>query len=319
MTQQRKKLLIDTDPGVDDAMAILAAFNSPEVEVIGLTTVFGNVYTQTATRNAFKLLELAEMTQVPVAEGAHVTLNGTPKTWVADFVHGTDGFGNINIDIAEGTKWSGCAAEFIVQTVRENPGEVSILALGPLTNIAIAMQLDSSVARNAAEIVVLGGAFFVNGNVNPAAEANMYGDPEAADFVLGQGGNIKIVGLDVTHSCQFTGTELRGLQDRGRFGTFLSEITAFYLKYHKDSYDMDSVYVHDPSALAAVLQPALFTWRFGQVRVLTESVATGMTVMDVGLKRWNNPHGWTDRANVQVAVAVNAAKTTTMLLERMAA
>ena len=87
----------------------------------------------------------------------------------------------------------------------------------------------------------------------------------------------------------------------------------------RDSYDMDSVYVHDPSALAAVLQPSLFTWRSGQVRVLTESVATGMTVMDVGLKRWNNPHGWTDRANVQVAVAVNAAETTTMLLKRMAA
>ncbi|CAL5223594.1 g6133 [Coccomyxa viridis] len=318
MSPTRKKLIIDTDPGIDDAMAILTAMNSEEVEVIGLTTVFGNVYTDTATKNAFKILEVAGKSQIPVAEGAHDTFAGIKKDWVPDFVHGDDGFGNMNFPEVQGVKYPGSAADFLIETVAGQPGEVVVLALGPLTNVALAMQKDPAFAENVGELVILGGAFFVNGNVNPATEANFFGDPEAADFVLSQPAKTRIVGLDITHSCTFTGPELTGLHGKGRFGTFLSSITAFYLKYHRDSYDMDAVYVHDPAALAVVLRPSLFTWRTGQIRVLTESVARGMSVMDTGLKRWNRPHAWTDRPRVQVAVAVNAKAVTEMLLQRMA-
>ncbi|KAL2903999.1 putative uridine nucleosidase 2 [Bienertia sinuspersici] len=170
---RKKKLIIDTDPGIDDAMAIFVALQSPEVEVIGLTTIYGNVYTTLATRNALHLLEVAERSDIPVAEGSHVTITKGTKLRIADFVHGADGLGNQNFPPPKGKPIEQSAADFLVEQANKYPGEVTLVALGPLTNVALAIQLDPEFAKNIGNIVILGGAFAVNGNVNPAAEANV--------------------------------------------------------------------------------------------------------------------------------------------------
>jgi hypothetical protein len=169
---RRDRIIIDTDPGIDDSMTILMAFEEPSVEIIGLTTIFGNVTTEYATRNALLLCERAGHPEVPVAEGSPEPLKGgIPR--VADFVHGSDGLGNLFLPAPSTKKVEESAAEFLVNKVSQFPGEISVLALGPLTNVALAIKKDSSFASKVKKIVVLGGAFFAAGNVNPAAEANV--------------------------------------------------------------------------------------------------------------------------------------------------
>ncbi|CAN4117280.1 unnamed protein product [Withania somnifera] len=170
--KQREKIIIDTDPGIDDSMTILMAFQTPEVEIIGLTTIFGNVTTKDATRNVLLLCEAAGYPDVPVAEGSPEPLKGGEPR-VADFVHGSDGLGNLFLPSPNSKKIDKSASEFLVEKVSEYPGEVSILALGPLTNLALAVKRDSTFASKVKRVVVLGGSFFALGNVNPAAEANV--------------------------------------------------------------------------------------------------------------------------------------------------
>lgn len=241
-------------------MAILSAFNSDEVEVIGLTTIYGNVPTEMATRNAIFLKNLAGRPDVPVYRGSKTSLRGVAKDRIADFVHGTDGFGNTSQKPAVGDADPGSAAEFIVKVANEYPGEVVILALAPLTNIALALQLDPNlgdtlVRRRGAKsrswlciashvylyfllrmqknIVVLGGSIGLNGNVNPAAEANIFGDPDAANIVFSRVTKCHLLGLDCTHQCILSTSEIDEMKGKGSYGTFLHDITQFYLKYHR--------------------------------------------------------------------------------------
>uniref|UniRef100_A0A0D2ZTZ8 Inosine/uridine-preferring nucleoside hydrolase domain-containing protein n=1 Tax=Brassica oleracea var. oleracea TaxID=109376 RepID=A0A0D2ZTZ8_BRAOL len=164
----RKKIIIDTDPGIDDAMAIFVALKSPEVDVIGLTTIYGNVYTTLATRNALHLLEVAGRTDIPVAEGTHKTI--LVYLCSVTFIYG---LGNQNFPPPEGQPIEKSAPEFLVEQAKLHPGEITVVALGPLTNIALAVQLDPEFSKNVGQIVLLGGSFAVNGNVNPASEANV--------------------------------------------------------------------------------------------------------------------------------------------------
>ncbi|KAL3358133.1 hypothetical protein AABB24_015332 [Solanum stoloniferum] len=247
--KQREKIIIDTDPGIDDSMTILMAFQTPEVEIIGLTTIFGNVTIKNATRNA-------------------LLLGGEPR--VADFVHGSDGLGNLFLPSPNSKKIDKSASEFLVEKVCEYPGEVSILALGPLTNLALAVKRDSTFASKVKRVVVLGGSFFALGNVNPAAEANIHGDPEAADVVFTSGANIDVVGINIT-----TQVKLKG------------------------------IFLHDPVSFAALVRPDLFTFKKGVVRVETQGICIGHTLMDQGLKKWNTSNPWTDYSPVSVAWTVD--------------
>eukprot|EP00854_Cymbomonas_tetramitiformis_P013832 gene13832-16347_t len=214
-----KKIIIDTDPGVDDTMAILLAFNSPEVEVIGLTTMCA--FTSSNPRNLTKLRELTEWntlcelagkSHIPVAQGADRQLRGNVKERIATFVHGDDGLGNTGEPFPTGKAVAEDAADFLAHHCRDAPGEITIVALGPLTNLALAMQRDAEFPKNAAEIVVLGGALFCNGNVNPAAEANIFGDPDAADLVFTSGGLVTLIGLDVTQKTVMMAAEVDELK-----------------------------------------------------------------------------------------------------------
>ncbi|CAJ1886232.1 unnamed protein product [Sphenostylis stenocarpa] len=300
-----EKLIIDTDPGIDDSMAILMAFQSPEVEVLGLTTVFGNTTTELSTLNALLLCEIAGRENLPVAEGSSEPLKGgTPR--VADFVHGEDGLGNTFLPPPKGKKIELSACEFLVEKVSEYPGEVSVLALGPLTNVALAIKRDSSFASKVKRIVILGGSFFALGNVNPAAEANIYGDPEAADIVFTCGANIVVVGINITTQVQFTDADLLQLKEsKGKYAPFLSDICKFYRDWHVKSDCVHGIFLHDPVSFVALVRPDLFTFKEGVVRVETQGICVGHTLLDQGLKNWPSSNPWTGYSPVSVAWTVN--------------
>lgn len=318
MATEPKKIIIDTDPGIDDAMAIFLALRSPEVEVIGLTTIYGNVYTTLATRNALHLLEVAGRTDIPVAEGSHVTITKGTKLRIADFVHGADGLGNQNFDPPKGKPVEQSAAAFLVEQAKLHPGKVTVVALGPLTNIALAIELDPEFCKNIGQIVLLGGAFSVNGNVNPAAEANIFGDPDAADIVFTCGADILAVGINVTHQVVLTDAERDKLiQSNGKFAQYLCKILEVYFSYHQEAYSMRGVYLHDPTALLAAVNPSLLTYTEGAVRVQTTGITRGLTLLYDKQKRFGEVTEWTDKPTVKVAVTVDAPTVVKLLMERL--
>ncbi|MEO0530356.1 MAG: nucleoside hydrolase, partial [Planctomycetota bacterium] len=188
--------LIDTDPGIDDAMAIVYALSDPQIELVGLTTVFGNVPVATATQNALNLLALTGHA-VPVAQGA-----AAPRTQPVkphpDFVHGTGGFGEVQLPREPSTAHAADAADFIIQALRMSPGEITLIPVGPLTNLAEALDRAPEIAGLARDVVIMGGALACPGNVSPVAEANIWNDPHAADVVFAADWPMRMIGLDVT-------------------------------------------------------------------------------------------------------------------------
>ncbi|KAH6834881.1 uridine-ribohydrolase 2 [Perilla frutescens var. hirtella] len=351
--EEPKKIIIDTDPGVDDAMAIFVALQSPEVEVIGLTTIYGNVYTTLATRNALHLvslslslnyivfsfweiavemldlmgaavrssdtsLEIAGRTDIPVAEGSHVTITVCTKLRIADFVHGTDGLGNQNFPPPKGAPIKQSAAEFLVKQTNLYPGKVTVVALGPLTNIALAIQSDPEFVKNVGQIVLLGGAFSVNGNVNPAAEANIFGDPDAADIVFTSGADILAIGINVTHQVVLTDADQDKLaESSGKLAQYMCKILDVYFSYHHDAYSTKGVYLHDPTTVLAAVDPSLITYVEGAVRVQTVGITRGLTLFYNKQKRFAEVTEWSDKPSVKVAVTVNAPEVVKLVMERL--
>ncbi|XP_055801758.1 probable uridine nucleosidase 2 [Solanum dulcamara] len=318
MAAQPQKIIIDTDPGIDDAMAIFVALQSPEVEVIGLTTIYGNVYTTLATRNALHLLDVAGRTDIPVAEGSHVTITKGTKLRIADFVHGTDGLGNQNFPAPNGKPIEHNAADFLIQQASLYPGKVTVVALGPLTNIALAIQSDPDFVKNIGQIVVLGGAFSVNGNVNPAAEANIFGDPDAADIVFTSGADVLAVGINVTHQVVLSDFDRDELaKSNGKYAKYLDKILGVYFGYHHDAYSTKGVYLHDPTALLAAVDPSLITYTEGVVRVQTIGITRGLTLFYNKQKRFAEFTEWSDKPSVKVAVTVDAPRVLKLVMERL--
>ncbi|KAM2638573.1 hypothetical protein EV2_026599 [Malus domestica] len=316
--KETKKIIIDTDPGIDDAMAIFVALQSPEVQVIGLTTIYGNVYTTLATRNALHLLEVAGRIDIPVAEGSHVTITKGTKLRIADFVHGADGLGNQNFPPPKGKPIEQSAAAFLVEQASLYPGKVTVVALGPLTNIALATQLDPEFAKNIGQIILLGGAFAVNGNVNPAAEANIFGDPDAADMVFTCGADILAMGINVTHQVVLTDADREKLaMSNGKFAQYLCKILDVYFSYHHDAYSTKGVYLHDPAVVVAAVDPSLFTYTEGVVRVQTNSITRGLTILYNKQKRFGEVTEWCDKPTVKVAVTVDAHTVVKLVMERL--
>ncbi len=301
-----KKIIIDTDPGIDDAMAILFALNSPEIELLGLTTIFGNVHTTQATQNALRLLEFAGHHAVPVAHGAEQPLYGNFSE-VADFVHGANGLGDIPHDNPQGQPDPRSAAQFIVDTVMAAPGEVTLVPIGPLTNIALALAIEPRIVHNVAEVVVMGGAATVSGNVNPAAEANIYNDPHAADRVFtARWPMLTMVGLDVTEQVIMDEAYLHALAVT-RTGAYIEEISRFYLDFYERSNGLRMCHTHDPSAIAYVIDSTLFRARVGPMRVISDGLARGQTLWD-RRQHWYGPHAWTNCPAISVCVEVEAER-----------
>jgi inosine-uridine nucleoside N-ribohydrolase len=270
------KLIIDTDPGVDDAMAILYAAVHPGLELIGLTSVFGNVPVATATRNALFLAEMAGL-DIPVAEGAAVPLV-QPLPPHPDFVHGIEGFGNLAPVRPKGRADPCSAARFLCEVCAAHPGEVTICAVGSLTNLAAALALDPGLARNVARVVVMGGAVTCPGNVNANAEANIWNDPHAAEIVFGAGWPVTLVGLDVTEQVRCTPGDFAGLARAAPvIGGFLDRAVQFYFDFHRSKHDLDGCHMHDPTAVIEITDPGLFEVREAPVAVTLEGEAAGRT------------------------------------------
>lgn len=274
-----KKILIDTDPGIDDAMAIHLAFAHPNLEVVGLTTVFGNVHTNTATRNALRLVEMAGV-ECPVAHGAEVP-QVQPLHPPADFVHGAEGFGTVPANEPSGSPDPRTAAQFIVETINAHPGKITLCPIGPLTNIAAALRLDPGIRSKVAEVVIMGGAVETSGNVSEYAEANIWNDPHAAAEVFAADWPVMLVGLDVTERSRCTPEDFSELAVASPdIGGFLNEAVQYYFAFHRQKGVMDGCFMHDPSAVLAVDDPGLFAGRAIPVRVVTEGPQIGRTIAD---------------------------------------
>lgn len=302
-----KKIIIDTDPGIDDAMAILFALGVPGLEVVGLTTIFGNVETALATQNALHLLEFAGVPQIPVAQGATRPLS-IPFRGPAAFVHGVDGLGETAQAVPTTKAVNQSAAQFMVEMVMAHPGEITLVPIGPLTNLALALMLEPRIVQQVAEVVIMGGAATVNGNVNPAAEANIHNDPHAADLVFTAGWPITMVGLDVTTKVMMDEPYLASLcTPRCKTGSYIYDICRFYLDFHHRTHEFYALHTHDPSAIAYVIDPTLFQTQRGVIRVLTEGIARGQTVFD-RRGHWSRPNEWSTHLPTNVCLDVDAER-----------
>lgn len=313
-----QKVIVDTDPGVDDAMAIFFALQSPELDVIGLTTIFGNVHTELATTNALRLLEIADRTDIPVVKGADNALAG-PFKGPVPYVHGDDGQGNVHLPPPRTRALDITAAEFIIAQVMDAPGEITLAPLGPLTNIALALHLEPRIAEHVREVVLMGGNALGPGNATPAAEANIHNDPEAADAVFGAGWPVTMVGLDVTHKVNMTSEHLaRYAASRHPLAQHIARIVPFYRDFFQQTYPgLDGIYVHDSSAIAYLIDPALFTVERWPVRVEMQGFGRGKTWPAFPHAELGLLPPWQDRPLVNVCVDVDGAGVVDLELRRL--
>jgi inosine-uridine nucleoside N-ribohydrolase len=312
-----RKILIDTDPGIDDAMAIFYALASPELDVVGLTTIFGNATTDVATVNALRLLEIADRSDIPVARGAQRPL-AMDFIGPADFVHGDDGQGNLFLPPPLSSPLPLDAARFIVETVMAAPGEITLVPLGPLTNVALAMLLEPRLCDALAGIVLMGGAAFVDGNATPAAEANIHNDPEAADIVFGATCPVVMCGLDVTERTVMTDADIAAMSaiDNPR-ARHLAAIVPFYVTFYRSVGLADGIYVHDSTTISYLLAPELYTTVAHPVRVdCGHSFSRGKTLA----ARYVSDHtpAWQQRPSTTICVGVDGPAAVKLELERLA-
>lgn len=279
------RVIFDTDPGVDDAMALCFAMAHPRIDLVGITTVYGNVTVAQATTNALHLTELAGR-KIPVAQGASAP-------WVKqgeappDYIHGADGLGNLpSRHAASGaTLDSRSAAQFMVDAAREQPGQITLVPVGPLTNIAAALALEPQLPKLVKSIVLMGGAARVGGNVSPVAEANIWNDPHAADAVLTAGFDLTMVGLDVTYQVVIPVTlfEKFAVQHKHPLMDTLLHAVRFYARFYATRYpDLKlnpGCFGHDVLAFIALLHPELFSFAQGRLRCVSEGIAQGQTIL----------------------------------------
>ncbi len=306
-----RKILIDTDPGIDDTMAILLALRSPELEVVGLSAVFGNTRVEMTAQNALRLVELEGHGDIPVAKGAGVPMV-IPVKALGTHVHGDDGMGNTNPPPPKGRLMDIPAAEFIVEMILANPGEITLVPVGPLTNIGLALRLEPRIVGLVKEVVIMGGSAYARGNATPVAEANINNDPHAASLVFSAGWPLTMVGLDVTTKTIMTRDYLEAL---GRVGnpatTFFARILPVYQAYFDKFYGMGgSIHTHDPSAIAYLIDPGLFKTQRMPVYVETIGQCAGETVPDPH-------HQWLKEPEVNVCMDVDSDRVLALIKERM--
>ena len=277
-----RKIIIDTDPGQDDAVAILLALASPEeIEVLGITTVAGNVPLELTTKNARIVCELAGKPDTRVFAGCDRPLGRDLVT--AEHVHGKTGLDGPTLPEPTMPLQDRHAVDFIIDTLREEPeGSVTLCPLGPLTNIATALDRAPDIAPRIKEIVLMGGAYFEVGNITPAAEFNIYVDPEAAKQVFDCGAPITVMPLDVTHKALVTKPRNDAFRALGTpAGVAVAEMTDFFERFDKEKYGSEGAPLHDPCVTAYLIKPELFSGRHINVEIETTSELTlGMTVAD---------------------------------------
>jgi inosine-uridine nucleoside N-ribohydrolase len=301
-------ILIDCDPGHDDAMALLLALASPELELLGVTTVHGNQTLDKTTVNALRVLELAGRGDVAVAAGADRPLTREPK--VAASVHGESGLDGPDLPAPVNSPVAQHAVDFLAERLNAADRPVTLIPTGPLTNVALLLAQHPDVAANIERIVLMGGAI-AEGNVTPAAEFNIWVDPEAAARVFASGLDVTMVGLDVTHRALMTPAHADTLRASGRIGTVVAELWAFYHQFHVRVYDFPGTPIHDALAVAHVIRDDLLRTERRNVEIdCASELCRGRTVVDLWQVSGREP-------NAHVAVEVDGAAFLDLLVERI--
>jgi len=303
-------VILDTDVGIDDALALFLALSSPEIELEAITTVNGNVPVEVGTRNVLALLELAGRTDIPVARGCDRPL--VRPAIDAKHIHGDNGLGNAVLAEPHITPVAQHAVDLLSERIMAKPHKITLVCIGPLTNVALALRREPRIADAIYEVVIMGGALRVHGNVTPAAEYNIYADPHAAHIVLHGGWPIRLVSLDVTTVTLLKPEQIANLPDNP-----VTELIKYMTDYSfRFSAALDNAHgfpMHDPLCVGAVLQSDLIAWQPAYVDVeLADSVTLGATVAQFDAH--NRPHGL--HSNVHASVGVEAGQFVQLFLER---
>ncbi len=305
-----RRIILDTDPGIDDALALLLALASPEIQLEAVTTVSGNVHVDLTTRNALALLELVGRGDIPVARGSSWPLVRKPVD--AAFVHGRNGLGEVELPEPRLRPVGKHAVDVIIETVLSAPGEISLVPIGPLTNIALAARREPAIIQQVREVVIMGGALLVPGNDTPSAEFNIYADPHAAHIVLHAGWPVRLVALDVTMQTRMQREQVdRLVSSGGEVMRTLKHMLDYYFDVFGPAYGVTAFHMHDPLALAAAFRPELLRWESMYVDVeLQGSLTLGETVAYFGRPNVPPP-------NVLAAVGVDAGHFIQLFLKRI--
>lgn len=272
------KVIFDTDPGIDDAMALLYLNALPETELLGITTIHGNAPIEVCTRNALFLCDRYDI-DVPVYRGPAQGITGTIPEEYPDFVHGADGLGELG-QIATTRPLGGMsAAEYLVDAAKCQPGAITLLAVGRLTNLALALEAEPDFQDLVKDVIIMGGTIKSPGNVTPWAEANIIGDPEAASIVFNSRLKLTLVGLDVTSATRMTMRYVETLLPRNSaLSTFLVAMNSYYAEFYRTSEGASDFPVHDPSAVAYLDDPSIFDTRVGTLQCVLEGKERGRTL-----------------------------------------
>jgi len=304
----KRKIILDCDPGHDDAIAILLAAGNPSIELVGITTVAGNAEVEKTTINALKVCEIANIPQVPVTKGAGQPLVRERET--APDIHGDSGMDGPVLPEPTKTAAEGHAVDYIIRTLLESDGDISLVPVGPLTNIAMAMRKEPRILPKIQEIVIMGGGMF--GNKTPAAEFNIYVDAEAAKVVFESGVPITMMGLDLTHQALATPDICDRIGAVGnRVSDFIVELLQFFAGTYKEVFDFDGAPIHDACCVAYCIDPSAFECKLLRVDIETKGeFSYGMTVVDLLGVTGRKP-------NVKVALKLDQDKFWNLLIDSL--
>lgn len=310
MCMASRRILIDTDPGIDDALAILLALASPEVQVEGLTVVHGNCSSWQGAQNALAVLELAHAAEIPVAVGCDRPL--VQPSLLAPETHGESGLGYARLPAPATPLHPMHAVDFLIERLLAAPGEITLVCIGPLTNLALAMRREPRIIPAIAELIIMGGAIRHQGNTTPLAEFNVYVDPHAAHIVYHSGVPLTLVPLDVTYQCILTpGDVARLLKIASPIPRFIADATRFYMEFHDAYQKIEGCVINDPLALALLFAPELCVYEEHFVDVdIQGGVSMGKTFADFYRMTGNPP-------NMKVALGVRGRDFIELFIERM--
>ena len=310
MTNMPTRILFDTDPGIDDACAILLALASPELSVEGLSVVHGNCSLDQATTNALSVLELAQAGAIPVARGCALPL--VQPSLLAPETHGNTGLGYAQLPEPRARPVVQHGSDFLIEKILSSPGEITLVAIGPLTNVALAIRQEPRIVPAIKELIIMGGAIRYEGNTTALAEFNTYVDPHAAHIVYHAGMPTTLVPLDVTYQCVLTKADIQRMRHiDSPITKLVEEATRFYMEFHDEFQSIDGCVINDPLALALAFAPDLCTYREMPVDVdISGGISMGKTIGDF-YNYGRKP------ANLKVALGVKPREFMDLFVERI--
>jgi len=309
-TMTPKRIIIDTDPGVDDALTFLLALASPEIQLEALTITQGNVTVEKGTRNALAVLELLNASHITVAKGCSLPM--VRPLLASDRIHGESGLGEAKLPEPTTNPVPHHAIDYLIERFLAEPGEISLFAIGPLTNVALAIRKESRFAGAVKEMVIMGGAIREGGNITPQAEFNVYCDPHAAHVVFHSGIPITLIPLDVTHKCILYSEQIKQLnKQETSISRFVADATATYINFTKTKTGVEGCALHDPLTLATVIAPELLTFEEHYVDVdISSGPSLGCTFADFYHSTGKSP-------NMKVALDVRGDEFVELFLQHM--